>query len=270
MREIILTNDFMSGLKKLDPELHSESNIYVRDRTLYKIFTAEGYKPSELAAYYKRKEKKIEIISQLENFSHVILPQDKLFRVDGKRKSFCGYSMDYLDSSITLKEASQYLDIKVFIQLLSRISITLKKIHKRSEGIVIADLSFLNILVSEIEEVLDYFFIDFDGVSIGKDLKEDRIPLFTKEYADYRNVRLKINKNYDRLSFLLYFLESVFEKSIIEVSIYEYDKMSERVNILKDLRSLIIELKKTEGSVPSIPYLHEVISSSNKTLKKVS
>lgn len=152
---------------------------------------------------------------------------------------------------------------------MSRISITLKKIHRRGESIVIADLSFFNILVSEIESTLDYFFIDFDSVLIGEDLKEDRIALLTKDYSSYRNVRLKINRNFDRLTFLLYFLESVFEKSIIEVSMYEYDEMSERVNILRDLRNLIIELKKNEGTVPFVPYLHEVIGSLNKTLKKV-
>ncbi len=259
----------MNGLKPLNPELHSESDIYVKDKTLYKIFNGEGYKPRELSSYLRKKEKKIEIISELKNFPHVIFPQDKLFKINGKIKLFCGYSMDYLDSSITLKEASHYLDIKVFIQLLSRISITLKKIHRRGEGIVIANLSFFNILVSEIESTLDYFFIDLDGALIGKDLKEDRIALLTKEYSSYRNVRLKINRNFDRLTFLLYFLESVFEKSIIEVSMYEYDEMSERVNILRDLRNLIIELKKNEGTVPSVPYLHEVIGSLNKTLKKV-
>lgn len=270
MREIIVSDNYLSGLTMLNPELHSESDLYYIDNTLYKVFVNNGYKPREFMTYLNKKEKKIDLLSNLKDIPHAILPQDKLVKMNGKRKSFTGYTMEYLDSGITLYEASRYLDIKSLLQLLSRISVTLKKIHKRSEGIIFGDISFYNILITEIESVLDYFFIDFDGVLIGKDFKNDRIALLTKDYTEYRSVRLKINKNFDRLTFLLCFLESIFNKTITEVSMYQYDEMSERIEILRDLRNLIIELKKTEGTVPDIPYFHEILGSGGQTLKRVS
>lgn len=270
MREIILDDNYLKGLNQLNPEVHTESNIYYKDRTLYKVFTGEGYNERTISSYLRKKEKKVELISTFENLPHVILPQDKLVKIERKRKIFAGYSMEFLDSSITLYEASRCLDFKSLFNLLKRISVTLKKIHKRSEGIVIGDLSYFNILISEIDSLLDYFFIDFDNVTIGKMFQSERIAPLTKDYTEYRSVRLKINKNFDRLTFLLYFLDAIFEKTIIEVSMYEYDEMCEKINVLKDLRNLVIDLKRTEGAVPSVPYLHEIDSSFGKTLKKVS
>lgn len=270
MREIVIDDNYLSRLNKLEPELHSESNLYYNDRTLFKVFTCEDISSKSFISYLNKKEKKIELLSSLKDIPHVILPQDKLVKMNGRRKLFAGLTMEYIDSSVTLYEASRCLDLKVLFNLLRRISVTLKKIHKRSEGIVIGDCSFYNILVTEIDSILEYFFIDFDGVLIGKEFKNDRIAFLTKEYSRYRNARLKINKNYDRLTFLLYFLEMIFDKTITEVSMYQYDEMSEKVGVLKDLRSLVLELKKVEGTVPEVPYLHEVISAPRESLRLVS
>lgn len=269
MKEIILDDVFLQGLIELNPEVHTESNIFYKNITLYKIFTGEGCRKSTLNSYFRNKEKKIELISKFESLPHIVLPQDKLMKLNKSRKLFAGYSMEFLDTAVTLSDVCKSLDVKVLINLLNRISVSIKKIHKRNEKIVIGDLGFYNILVNLVDSIFDYFFIDFDNITIGDEFQSERISPLIKDYSEFKGIRLKVNKNFDRLTFLFYFFDTIFDKTITEVSMYEYDEMVEHISILKDLRNLVIELKKVEGTVPSIPYFHEIIGS-QKTLKKVS
>ncbi len=256
-----LDSTILNGAKLLRVKKNSEADILYKGDTIYKVFKDI----SKLGRIGK--ERKIEILSslQLDNF---VLPKDKIItRMD--KRMFYGYSMNYIKSSKTLSEYSRKLnyDLNKYFYLLSKISITLKKLHNLPENIVLGDLNFYNILV---DKNLKYYFIDLDSAKIGC-YKNDRVPVLTGNYSTYRREMLKVDSNFDRLSMLLQLLDSIFNKNIYEISKYEYDKKSERIKYLRRIRSLVRELQKCDRKVPYIPYLYEVFGDIQKVNnKKVS
>lgn len=257
MNRVNITNIENMGLEELRVDVHSESNLYRKDNICYKKFNFKDVS----ALVQRRKEKKIEIISKLGTIPHAIMPIDKLIEMINGRMLFTGYSMEFING-ITLYNLCRNGSIELLLILLKAISKTLKQIHKNPCRIVFGDFNFHNILISNIMgslDEIDYHFCDFDGIQIGN-LTCERIPLITKDYSEYKEVRLKINKNYDRLSCLLSFLSLVFGKSILDTSMYEFDMECERLETLRELRSLVLEIKDIRKKNIEIPYMFEVIS----------
>ncbi len=109
--------------------------------------------------------------------------------------------MKYI-SGITFYDLMRGSSIELALILSKAIFKTLKQIHSSPARIVIGDLNFNNILISNICESLEkinYHFVDFDSVSIEK-LTCERIPKASKYFSEFKGVRFKINKNFDRLS----------------------------------------------------------------------
>lgn len=118
-------------------------------------------------------------------------------------------------------------------------------------------------------ELLDFFFLDLDGCSIGN-IKNERIPMIISEYMGYKNTYLKINRNFDRLTFLLYIFDYIFGRAIFEVSQYEFDQKMEIHGFLKNIRKLFIELNKRNRMIPYVPYLYEFIELKEDELSKIN
>jgi len=70
---------------------------------------------------------------------------------------------------------------------------------------------------------------------------------------------LKINRNFDRLTFLLYIFDYIFGRAIFEVLQYDFDQKMEIYGFLKNIRKLFIELNKRDWAILYIPYPYEFI-----------
>lgn len=267
MKNIDITDIEKLGLDELKVDVHSESDLYRKDNVCYKKFNFSGV--SKLVQ--TRKERKLEVIDKLGNIPHAIMPIDKLTEMVGGRRFFAGYSMEYING-LTLYNLGTSGSIELFLSLIKSISKTLKQIHNNPCRIVFGDFNFHNILISnvmgELDE-MDYYFCDFDGVQIGN-LTCERIPKITLDYSEYKEVRFKINKNFDRLSCMLSYLAVIFGESILDVSMYEYDMECERLETLKNIRSLVLELKDINKKSIDVPYMYQVISDKDiSTYRKV-
>ena len=109
------------------------------------------------------------------------------------------------------------------------------------------------------EENNDFSFIDFDGVGI-KRMKPMTIsaPLF--EYLENRGIDYQGKQNYDRLAYLLAFYQTVFHKSIDEVSEDEFEMKTDELPFLNRSRYDFKVLKKKNKTVKDIPYFHDIFS----------
>ena len=54
-------------------------------------------------------------------------------------------------------------------------------------------------------------------------------------------------------------LHTIFGVEIDNVSMYDYDFISERVDTLRNMREFVIEIKKRNNFIPEVPYMDEVI-----------
>jgi len=181
------------------------------------------------------------------------------FGIDGcsKKEKMVGYSMPYIDGK-TLKEFYQENNILEFIRVLIEVSKRLETIHKDERNIVISDFQFNNIMLDSINNP---YFIDMDSFKVGN-LKTNCYSSNLALYARNRKVKQVssyLSKETDKISFILSFLGMIFNDYIDNITLYEYDKKSESIEFLKDLRQSFIELKDKNIFIPNVPYMHEVI-----------
>ncbi len=260
MKEVNISEINLSKLRHLHPKIHSEAEIYTDGKTLYKM-----YKDKSKKASYER-DKKLEELGKIKGLKKVVIPKCKI-EEKSKNKTILGCTLDYIPSSKTLFESVSLLTMNnydEYLNLLRRVSYTLKSIHNRPENIVVGDMSFFNILI---DNKKDYHIIDFDGVAI-KNIRNTRVPYYVYEFIENKKVIEKVNRNYDRLTMLLFYLDSIFCKRIFEIKQYEYDRMSEQITNLKEIRGLFRELQRKGRDIPHIPYLYEIIESKRLNLTK--
>lgn len=246
----------------IETNLHgSESRFYIKGDICYKKF-----KSKTDVEYLKDKERKIEFLLDMKDLKDAVLPLSKGYNFE--EKVIDGYFMNYYPGSINMKALSSFSNVKElrkFFMAVNLSSLALKRIHERKENIIVGDASYDNLIVLEnplgfIEKVL---CIDFDSVQIECiDCKYKLTSELLSQYFAYFNQKTyEHDKNTDRLTRLLYFLNSFFALDIKELPLYEYDKKCELSNTLKNLRHLFIELKNLEdiSKLPSIPYMFEVL-----------
>ena len=261
MREIIISNEFLLGLKKMNTPVHSESIIYRDGESVYKIFR------SDVPLHQlRRKEKKLEVLDLIrDDLEYAIIPYSKCFSIIDGKKTFVGCKMDYVNGNMLFNRQNE-LNFNIFLRLMIKISKSLKSIHKNSSKIVIGDLSFFNILI---DDLLRFYFIDFDSVSV-ESYTYDRLSPLLSYYYEYRETKVRVNKNSDRLSMLLYFWERIFSLSVWEVSNYEFESKAERLKFLNEIRGLFNELRKVGKIVPYVPYLHEIVDEDDIAIKQIN
>ena len=246
-----------NNLNKLKCRANSESDLYVDEDILYKIF--KELTPREL----RKKERKIELLSGGDKIENVILPERKI--VDGNLIS--GYSMDYVKDSLILFEfAKRSKNINDFLKVIYQVSLTLRKIHNDSRNIVVGDLSFSNIIF---DEKFNHYFVDFDGSMIDN-IPSERISFLLNDYTVLRGMyRFSVDKNSDVFSLMLCTLHTIFGIEIDNVSMYDFDFAAEKNETLRNMREYVIEMKKKNNYIPSVPYMDEIIKLPSKKRVKI-
>lgn len=239
-------------LIKLKCRANNESRLYHNDDELYKIY--KGLLRNEL----RRKNKKIELLSDGANIDNVILPKDKIM----SENILSGYSMDYVKGSLILFEfAKRSKNVNDFLRVIYEVSLTLRKIHNDPRNIVVGDLSFSNIIF---DKEFNHYFVDFDSVKID-DIPSDTISFLMDDYTKIRGMyRFKVSKETDIFSLMLCTLHTIFGEEIDKISMYDYDLVAERVETLKNIRNIVIEMKKYNRYIPEVPYMDDIIKLPSK------
>lgn len=229
--------------------LSSEGTLYFDDKLFYKFF--------DWVMNINNKEKKLILLNDNYGKLNAVIPHILI----KNKHSLSGCAMTYIKDANSLIE---YKKEDNFISLLNDVSLSLMKIHNDPRNIVVGDLHFNNILV---DKNMNHYFIDFDSCMVDG-IPQDRLPNSLLSYIGSRgNFDFNVNCNTDRLCMLLSFVNSLFDKNIDGLSMYEYDEKAEKIYTLKNLREYIINVRNAYNYIPYVPYLYEVIS--KKDLKKI-
>lgn len=230
-----------SKLEMLDV-LSSEGTLYFDDELFYKLY--------DNLEDIDNKERKLLLLNEGINDFDAVIPHILI----KNNLMMWGCGMDRVKDAISLVK---YKKSDVFILLLYAVSLSLKKIHNDPRNIVVGDLHFNNILI---DKNMKHYFIDFDSCMVDG-IAQDRLPTSIMQYVSNRgDFKYKVGSNTDKLCMILSFINSLFGKDIDVLSMDEYDERAEQIYTLQNLREFIIAIKKNLYNIPSVPYLHEVIS----------
>lgn len=245
MKKIDVTSINFDKVVKINDDISSESAIYHDNKMVYKIY--KNFSIYELI----EREAHVEEASKITNL-RVATPLAKLYN----GYSFCGCTMAY-KKGITLSEYEKTHSIEELKDKLIDVSLELEEIHRNRKKIVLGDINYNNVMIDE--ENNDFSFIDFDGVGIKRmEPMTISAPLF--EYLENRGIDYQGKQNYDRLAYLLAFYQTVFHKSIDEVSEDEFEMKTDELPFLNRSRYDFKVLKKKNKTVKDMPYFHEVFS----------
>lgn len=226
----------------------SESRVYRDDERLYKLYRGVSFE-----SLNNKKEK----INMLYNGGYilpsVVIPD--LLILD--KNMFVGIGEKYIRDSIQLYDYfDSYDDISNLLNILKRISLDLKKIHENPNDIIISDFHFDNVLL---DKNYNHYIIDIDSCEING-IKGDRIPGLYENYLySIRYYDSNIDKNTDKISFMLSTLFLFFNKNLEEISQYEYDELSEKLETFNNFKRDFKKLKKLEKIEP-VEYFYDYIS----------
>lgn len=245
MKKIDITSINFDKVIKINDDISSESAIYYDNKMVYKIY--RNFSIYELV----EREVHVEETSKVTNLK-VAAPLAKLY----DHGLFCGCAMEY-KRGITLAEYEKAHSKEELKDKLIDVSLELEEIHRNRKKIVLGDVNYNNVMIDE--ENNDFSFIDFDGVGI-KRLEPMTLsaPLF--EYLENRGIDYQGKQNYDRLAYLLAFYQTVFHKSIDDVSEDEFEMKTDELPFLNRSRYDFKVLKKKNKIVKDMPYFHDIFS----------
>ena len=183
---------------------------------------------------------------------NVLLP--KALIVDDNKLQ--GYLMDYFPNSNCLSEkfTTQFVDSKLVLQYVSQASKILRNIHKN--GILFQDLSFENILVNKEGKVV---FCDIDSCRYKNHTAPFISLLMHDFFVGYRDDKILISENLDRISMMLSLFYLMYEEEIQFVSRRRYNKLSKKIITLQNLKSYFNALKNIHKPIGDVPYLDDLI-----------
>ena len=254
MRKIYLEDIDFDTLEKISGASHKESTLFYDKNTIYKLF--DDLSDSER----RRKETKVELLGDGTQLPLTVMPKDKI--VYGfLNDRFEGYSMDYISDSTTLLKAfTRNKKIYLFIYLINNISKAIEKIHKDPRNIVISDLHAKNFIL---DKNFNPYIVDIESAKIDG-IKNDTISLSLHNYLSNRNLytNIETTPNTDRLCLLMMSLNIIFGKDIDKISQYEYEEKAEQLATLRNMKELVLEIKKS-SNIPEVPYIHESIQYSD-------
>lgn len=245
MKELELTSINFETLKKFEDIETQESVVYHDDKKVYKLY--KNFNMYDLII----REMHVEETSKITNFK-MAQPLEKIIN----NEFFCGCTME-LKKGITLSKFEQNHSISELKDKLIDISEGLEEIHLANKGLVLGDINYNNIIVDEANN--DFSFIDIDGAGIKK-MEPMGIPFPLYEYLELRNSPYKVKQNYDRLTFLLAFYHTVFNKSFDDVSEDEFERKTDEIPFLNRSRYDFKVLKKKNKTIKEVPYFHEIFS----------
>lgn len=245
MKKIDITSINFDKVIKINDDISSESTIYHDNKMVYKIY--RNFSIRELI----EREIHVDETSKVTNLK-VATPLAKLY----DHGLFCGCAMEY-KRGITLAEYEKTHSMEEVKDKLIDVSLELEEIHRNRKKIVLGDVNYNNVMIDE--ENNDFSFIDFDGVGI-KRLEPMTLsaPLF--EYLENRGIDYQGKQNYDRLAYLLAFYQTIFNKSIDDVSEDEFEMKTDELPFINRSRYDFKVLKKKNKTVKDMPYFHDIFS----------
>ena len=254
MNTIELTEINFNNLKKLRKQgtlstiLRDENNCYKFMKHLNK---------NQL----KHLRHKIEYFSKLDK--KLFLVPENIILNEG---NFVGYTMKYFDNSTDLYNKytnSDCINFAEFNSDLIKSSKALREFH--NNGFVFLDMSFSNILKNSNGEIK---LCDFDGSIYNQKIDLPITSQILNDYVEYKNEKIKVNPNTDRLSLLLSMYVALFKKEITDVKEEEYDYLADRIRSLKILKFYYKTLLDKKENIPNIPYLDLLLcKNDNVTIK---
>lgn len=244
MEKIQIKDIDFSKLKKLQQQ-GTKASLYRDGHICYKIL--DGLYESEKEELYKK-------LLDMEGIKieNVLLPKQLIIE-DNKLQ---GYTMDYFANSMPLSDKFmvRYVDCKKLFDYVLKTSKILRNIH--SYGIICQDLSFENILVTDDGNVA---FCDMDGCSYENHVAPFISILMKNFFVDYRNERITLSTNLDRISLMISFYHLIYAKELQNLTKREYHKLSNKIITLENMRKYANELVDKTNPIGNIPYLDEMI-----------
>lgn len=237
-----------SSLTKLQQQ-GTKSTIYTDGDSCFKIL--DGLYDNEKELLYK---KFIDMDGL--KIDNVLLPNELIIQ-DGKLQ---GYTMDYFKDSIALSDKfmTRYVNCMELFSYITKASKILKTIHLND--VICQDLSFENILVDKSGNIA---FCDLDGCSYKGYVSPFVSLLMNRFFSEYRNERIYLSKNLDRISMMLSLYYLVYGKELQLLSRKEYHYLSKRINTLQNSKKYANILVDKNDSIADIPYLDELIDISD-------
>ena len=223
-------------------------SLILRDNEIcYKFIKNLNQKQRERLAH------KLKYLDKLDD-NYFITPENIIMDND----KLIGYTMKYFDNSTDLYNKytkSDSINFNEFNTDLRKSSKVLREFHKK--GFVFLDMSFSNILKNKDGEIK---LCDFDGTVYHEDVKLPITSQILNDYlVDYKNEKIKVDPNTDRLSLLLSMYVALFKKEIENVKEEEYDYLADRIRSLKILKAYYKVLLDKKRETPEIPYLDKIL-----------
>ena len=233
----------------------SEAMLYSKGLKLIKVYNPDIDRAYRMDA--------LERISGLK-IKNVIVP-DSIIVDDIDNTKAAGCTMRYYPKAKKLKEFfteySKESFYSVYLSIFGAASKTLEDVHKH--GLVYGDINISNILFLP---DFSHLLCDFDGVSLDNCGPESAILYM---YRDCNGIKKKIlDDRSDKITMYLYFLNSFFNKFLFWPDEYEYDKLSEEYDFLRNSKSVFLDVIGTQGSYCDIPYLYEIMPKQYKIKQK--
>lgn len=228
--------------------------LYHDEKNVYKIF---GKNDDE---FLKNILKRIQLLNDL-NIDEVITPKEVI--VD--KGKFIGYQAHYVNGSYNMSQFQGKNDLRCFWYLLYKSSMTLRKIHNSSKGIIISDLRLENIIFSK--KLIPYF-IDLDECYVNGILANSVADSLYEYYKKRGHAVDFISHNTDRLCLILSTLYTIFNKEVDNISTDEYVKLSYKYRTLKNMFPIFLKIKG-EDIIDEVPYIDRFISPQDIKKKQI-
>ncbi len=244
-------------LKKLQSQ-GSQSIIYCDKKYCYKMFNnANNNYCKSIQRLYR----------DLEGYNNpnILLPVGYIM-TQGKLE---GYIMEKKDAYSIVKnfeEDVHTLSCPIFFFIIKQVSEILRQLH--SDGIVVTDLNFNNILIDN--KTGQVYYADTDSFSYRKThgfLISELLYNYLKIHKLDTNYR--ISENTDRLSLALAFLHTMYYIPFDKITTSYFDEYS-YINTLTNMRQLFFSLK-TAKTLPQVGYIDKFLDlNDNAEIKRNS
>lgn len=248
MEKIQLKDVDISKLQKLQQQ-GTNASLYRDGSICYKILDW---------LYEEEKEQLYKKLFDMDGIKieNVLLPKQLIMQGDKLQ----GYTMDYFADSLPLSDkfTVRYVDSKKLFDYVLKASQILRTIH--SKKIICQDLSFENILVTEDGNVA---FCDLDGCSYKKHVAPFISILMKNFWTDYRNEKIPVSTNLDRISMMISFYYLLYAKELQFLTKKEYHKLSVKISTLENLKIYAKKLVDKTTPIGYIPYLDELIDTND-------
>lgn len=244
MDKININDINFNKIKMINTEA-TQSIIYRDIKYYYKIFKYYNHRDSLMLNYLFRELDGI-------NIEGLLLP--KYLITDNN--NICGYITDNVGAKSLdmIYNKNKNLDCKNFFEVIKKISIILRKLHK--EKIIVSDLNISNLLVDKKNNVYFCDIESFKYKGINNDYISKLLFLFMREY---REEFIDINENSDRLSLLLEFLQTIYILATYEINNDYYDYYT-YINTLNNIKPIFENIMNQYKDIEEIPYLDELIT----------